>query len=42
VGPYDWSNPEMHEALQELIDSKEVTRRASVPQGGGHADSGGI
>jgi peroxiredoxin len=23
VGPYDWANPEIHEALQELIKSKE-------------------
>jgi len=45
IGPYDWSNPEIHEALQELIKSqpaKPDTQRAAVPQEASGADSGGI
>jgi peroxiredoxin len=43
VGPYNWANPEIHEALQELIKSKEVARRADPPQqDASHTDSGGI
>jgi peroxiredoxin len=43
VGPYDWSNSEIHDALQELIESKEDTRRAHASQQGtSGADSGGI
>ena len=43
VGPYDWANPEIHEALQELIKSTAVAQRAGSPsQGASHTDSGGI